>query len=153
MKNKQFTNYKTAQELMKLGIPTDTADMVYKFDACFLQEHKPYLDSLKDEQRIRDMFIKGMSKKGATEDWLKRFKPLQPCWSLAGLLDVLPRNLLDKDGTIRVRQIIGDDVSYAGLGMVWNSQPTLLLNVVDAIKTLITEGYSLEDATPKPSEE
>lgn len=142
--NKQFTSYEIAQELTKIGVSTDTCDMHYRYDIGFINQYKPEYSSYKEVSDIRERFSKcffGLD-----------FKPIKPCWSLAGLLDVLPKNLKDKEGTTRVREIIGDDVSYAGLGMVWNSQPTLLLNVVDAIKTLIAEGYSLEDATPNLSE-
>lgn len=141
--NKQFTSYEIAQELTKIGVSTDTADMHYRYDIGFLNQYKPVLFDYKHVADVRERFSKC---------FVLDSKPIKPCWSLAGLLDVLPKNLKDKEGTIRVREIIGDDVSYAGLGMIWNSQPTLLLNVVDAIKTLIAEGYSLKDATLNPSE-
>ena len=77
-----------------------------------------------------------------TSEWASN---AMPCWSLAGLLNVLPQQITDDDGLVYDRLICGDVVEYRCIDYdLWLStydNGTLFDNIIACIDDCIKKGY------------
>jgi hypothetical protein len=73
-----------------------------------------------------------------------------PCWSLAGLLNLMPKTITDNDGIVYDRRITGDTVDYYCIDYDVFLEPyfdggTLFENMLDCIEMLVKKKYVNED--------
>ena len=118
MENKEVqycTTKKQEAQLEDLGISPDTADL--------------YRIPMVGGYRI-------------TSEWALN---AMPCWSLAGLLNILPRQITDGDGCLYGRFVGGDVVHYCCIGHDAKSESygggTLFENIIACIKAFKEKGY------------
>ena len=116
-------------------------------------EEKQYYTTVQQEAALLEMGIKPetadmyrIPKVGGYMITTEKATNAKPCWTLARLLDILPRQITDKeDCLVYDRQITGDAVDYCCVDYdLWAdgfSNGTLFENVIACISDFIKKGY------------
>lgn len=91
MKPKSYTDLNQSKKLAEI-LPLDSADMLFQ-----LGEDK-YADSIRVPL--------------TNEHWEQMMPTINPCWSLAALLDQLPDGFIDKEGNIYCLDMFKEEGKY-----------------------------------------